>query len=318
MSQPVFQCEQFSVTPSAISPRLLQVEFKESVVAAYLKEMERYPIQALEYKSFLRFRAAQILNNLCEGKLRDVLMKSLVDRQHGALLVNPQGICRAEQGDDMVKIATAFVHLIGRSNFDAMTGTFYARWAVVNTDNSDSYLRQPRKPLELHNDGTYVNEPTDYVLMYKIDEQNMVGGDSTLLHVDDWEDLGLFFSNPLARRPIKWSAPPSKNVRAPVYHPVFEVDNEGRPVMLYIDQFAQPKDFEEGTWLADMGDSLENSPAKLSFPVPVGQFLLINNWFWLHGRDKFESHPQLRRELMRQRGYFSFATNPFTAGRTSD
>ena len=67
-----------------------------------------------------------------------------------------------------------------------------------------------------------------------------------------------------------------------------------------------------------MGDSLENSPAKLSFPVPVGQFLLINNWFWLHGRDKFESHPQLRRELMRQRGYFSFATNPFTAGRTSD
>lgn len=318
MSQAIFQCEQFSVTPSAISPRLLELNIKECVVKDYLKEMEKYPIQALEYKSFLRFRAAQIFNNLCEGNLHKVLVEHMANRATGALLVNPEGVNKVEQGDDMVKIATAFVHLIGRSNFDAMTGTFFARWAVVNTDNSDSYLRQPRKPLELHNDGTYVNEPTDYVCMYKIDEQNMVGGDSTLLHLDDWEDLDKYFNHPLARRPIRWSAPPSKNVKAPVYHPIFEVDSEGRPVMLYIDQFAQPKDFDEGTWLADMGDSLENSKAKLSFPVPVGQFLLINNWFWLHGRDKFESHPQLRRELMRQRGYFTFAQNPFTAGRTSD
>ena len=317
MATALFENPYFTVTPSCYSPKLLDVVIREEVISKFLKEVEIYPIQALEYKSFLRFRLAQILNNLCDGKLACMLKSTLINRDQGALLVNPEGINRPEQGDDMVKIATAFVHLIGRSNFDAMSKTFFARWAVVNTDNSDSYLRQPRKPLELHNDGTYVNEPTDYVLMYKIDEQNMVGGDSQLLHLDDWEDLDKYFNNPLARRPIKWSAPPSKNVSEPVYHPVFEVDNEGKPVMLYIDQFAQPKDFEEGTWLADLGDSLETSKAKLSFPVPVGQFLLINNLFWLHGRDKFESHPQLRRELMRQRGYFSFATNPFTASRTT-
>jgi len=33
--------------------------------------------------------------------------------------------------------------------------------------------------------------------------------------------------------------------------------------------------------------------------------LLINNHFWLHGRDKFLPHPALRRELLRQRGYFT-------------
>ncbi len=32
--------------------------------------------------------------------------------------------------------------------------------------------------MELHNDGTYVEEVTDYVLMMKIDEQNMEGGNS--------------------------------------------------------------------------------------------------------------------------------------------
>lgn len=311
MSHTNFKVTQFSVEPTPYSKRLLSVTFTKEVVQKFLKEVEIYPIQALEYKSFLRFRIAEILNNLCDKKLKPFLEKALSDRETGALLVNPESINDVSQGDDMVKIATAFVHLVGRSNFDSMTGNFYARWAVVNTDNSDSYLRKPTKPLELHNDGTYVKEVTDYVLMYKIDEQNMKGGDSQLLHLDDWEDLDKFYNHHLAKQVIRWSAPPSKNVSVDAYHPVFEADTDGRPVMLYIDQFAQPKNYEEGTWLADLGDSLENSKAKLSFPVPIGQFLLINNLFWLHGRDKFEQHPELRRELMRQRGYFSFSSNPF-------
>lgn len=309
----IFENKQLKVAPSKYSPKLVEMVFSKEVITKFLKEVEQYPVQALEYKSFLRFRVAEILNNLCDNKLQKVLQNVLSNREQGALLVNPEGINNVSQGDDMVKLATAFVHLIGRSNFDDMTGKYYARWAVVNTDNSDSYLRQPQKPLELHNDGTYVNQTTDYVLMYKIDEQNMKGGDSQLLHLDDWEDLDKYFNHHLAKRVIKWSAPPSKNVTEDAYHPVFEVDADGRPVMLFIDQFAQPKDYEEGTWLADMGDSLENSKNKLSFPVPVGQFLLINNLFWLHGRDKFERHENLRRELMRQRGYFSFTSNPFKA-----
>lgn len=313
MAKVIFENEQFKAVSSKYSSRLIDVIFTKKVIKEFLKKVEQYPVQALEYKSFLRFRIAEILNSLCDNKLQGFLQTSLANREYGALLINPEGIDKVEQGDDMVKIATAFVHLIGRSNFDDMTGKFYARWAVVNTDNSDSYLRQPQKPLELHNDGTYVNQVTDYVLMYKIDEQNMKGGDSQLLHLDDWEELDKYFNHHLAKRVMTWSAPPSKNVKENSYHPVFETDTDGRPVMLYIDQFAQPKDYEEGTWLANLGDSLENSKNKLSFPVPVGQFLLINNLFWLHGRDKFERHENLRRELMRQRGYFSFATNPFKA-----
>ncbi len=306
------QSQNLCVKPTPYSNRLLQVTISKEGITQFLKEIEVYPVQALEYKSFLRFRVAQILDQICDHQLKPFLERALGDRNAGALLVNPEGINRAEQGDEMVKIATAFVHLIGRSNFDQMTGQYYARWAVLNTDNSDSYLRKPDKPLELHNDGTYVNEVTDYVLMYKIDEQNMEGGDSQLLHLDDWEELGKFYNHHMAKRVMRWAAPPSKNVTQDVYHPVFEADSHAKPVMLYIDQFAQPKDYEEGVYLADLGDSLENSKAKLSFPVPVGQFLLINNLFWLHGRDKFKPHAGLRRELMRQRGYFSFSTNPFS------
>ncbi|SQJ16841.1 Protein CsiD [Salmonella enterica subsp. enterica serovar Heidelberg] len=81
--------------------------------------------------------------------------------------------------------------------------------------------------------------------------------------------------------------------------------------MRYIDQFVQPKDFEEGVWLSELSDALETSQNILSVPVPVGKFLLINNLFWLHGRDRFTPHPDLRRELMRQRGYFAYAASHY-------
>ncbi|HFZ8993221.1 TPA: glutarate dioxygenase GlaH [Citrobacter freundii] len=301
----------FTVSPSVQSPRLLELAFSAATVEAFLQQVEQWPVQALEYKSFLRFKVGKILDDICGNQLQPLLLKTLLDRREGAMLINGEGINDVAQADDMVKLATAVAHLIGRSNYDAMSGQYYARFVVKNVDNSDSYLRQPHRVMELHNDGTFVEQITDYVLMMKIDEQNMQGGNSLLLHLDDWEHLEEYFTHPLARRAMRWSAPPSKNVSKDVFHPVFDTDQQGRPVMRYIDQFVQPKDFEEGNWLSDLSDALETSKNILSVPVPVGKFLLINNLFWLHGRDRFTAHPDLRRELMRQRGYFAYNTNQY-------
>ncbi|WP_275285826.1 glutarate dioxygenase GlaH [Halomonas elongata] len=297
----------FTLSPSSPSPRLLSMTFSREVVEAFVEAVAEWPMQALEYKSMLRFRVAKILDDLCGNTLQPVLVNTLVDRATGGLQVVPEGLDDVEQADDMVKFATAVAHLMGRSNFDAMSGQFYARFVVKNVDESDSYLRQPHRVMELHNDGTFVEQNTDYVLMMKIDERNMAGGDSLLLHLDDWEDLERFYRHPLAHRRMRWAAPPSKNIARDVHHAVFDTDREGRPIMSYIDQFVQPRDFEEGNWLADMSESLESSAGTLSVPNPVGSFLLINNHFWLHGRDRFTPHPELRRELMRQRGYFTHA-----------
>lgn len=297
----------FSLNPSELSPRVLQLHFERSLVDTFLKEVEQWPVQALEYKSMLRFRVAKILNDLCDNKLQQLLIETLVDRNTGALLITPEGLNEVTQAEDMVKFTTAVAHLLGRSNFDAMSGQYYARFVVQNEDNSDSYLRQAHRVMELHNDGTFVEQDTDYVLMLKIDEQNMEGGNSLLLHLDDWADLERFSTDPMAHQPMRWSAPPSKKTSKDVFHPVFDIDRSGQPIMSYIDQFVQPKDDIEGNWLTDLSESLETSDAILSLPVPTGSFLLINNHFWLHGRDKFTAHQGLRRELMRQRGYFTHA-----------
>ena len=310
--------EGFALERSKESGRLMELRLSKATVNAFLAEVAELPVQALEYKSFLRFQFAKILDDICGGTLRPVVVNTLTDRGTGGMIVVPEGLDSVAQAEEMVKVSTAVAHLLGRSNYDAMSGKFYARFVVENVDSSDSYLRQPHRVMELHNDGTFVDQITDYVLMMKIDEQNMEGGNSLLQHLDDWADLGKYYHHPLARRVMRWTAPPSKNTKEDVFHAVFDADAAGRPTMRYIDQFVQPENYEEGVWLYQLGESLENSTSKVSIPVPIGSFLLLNNLFWLHGRDRFVAHPGLRRELMRQRGYFSIPTQSYQHGQTAN
>jgi protein CsiD len=51
--------------------------------------------------------------------------------------------------------------------------------------------------------------------------------------------------------------------------------------------------------------SMEASPATREVPVPVGDLVVLNNAFWMHGRAAFEPDVRLHRELMRIRGVFA-------------
>ena len=48
-----------------------------------------------------------------------------------------------------------------------MTDKYYARFHVKHQDSSDSYLRKAYTNLDLHTDGTYVKEKTDWLIMTK-------------------------------------------------------------------------------------------------------------------------------------------------------
>ena len=139
---------------------------------------------------------------------------------------------------------------------------------------------------------------------YKLMEENAVGGESRLLHLDDWEEMEIFADHPLGHTPMEYKSPPSKNVSKSVQRQTFYQRN-GRPCLCFIDQFAYPHTIEQALFLRDMSQSMENSPKTLSIPLPTGHILLINNHFWAHGREPFEKHPQLYRELLRQRGAFN-------------
>jgi protein CsiD len=305
----IFDPNGFSVNPYPTNERLQVVTLSNTVIKDFIAAVEQWPVQALEYKPFLRFTVADTLDALTENTLGVTLNSIMQNRATAAFVLDYEGdngLSGELATEFEIKLSTAVAHLIGLSDHDAMFGQYYARFTVRNVDSSDSYLRQAHRRMELHNDGTYVAHRTDFVLMQKLGEENMVGGESLLLHVDDWEELDKFYQHPLAKQDIIWSAPKSKNVGEKMVHPVFfEEDKQGKPHMLYIDQFAEPQNMAQGRYLFEMGESLEADPNYIQLKLPVGSLVVVQNHCWLHGRDKFVAHPDLSRELLRQRGHFT-------------
>ena len=185
-----------------------------------------------------------------------------------------------------------------------MYGKYYARFHVKHEDDSDSYLRKAYTNLDLHTDGTYVNEKTDWLLMTKIKEKNVEGGETVMLHLDDWEHCKELSNDPIGKQNFSWSSPKSKNVDYKIEHSVFSEDSEKRTQISYIDQFTEPKNMEQGNFLQRLSDGLEESKNKIITKLSTGSVLVVNNYFWLHGRKPFKENKNLNRELLRIRGSF--------------
>ncbi|MFL8939045.1 glutarate dioxygenase GlaH [Rossellomorea oryzaecorticis] len=284
------------------SSRMFQVDLAPAVISEFLSLTREISVQQLEYIPYMRHIAADHLNTLTNNSLQQVLSDILHDRETGGYTIGLQG--QTEDPDDYVKFSTAITHLVGSPNFDAMSGKYYARFTVNHIDNSDSYLRQPYRLFTLHTDGTFVDEPTDWLLMMKMKEENAVGGESRLLHLDDWNELDRFSNNPLASHKFTYKAPASKNVSQEVQRATFFLDNN-KPCICFIDQFVYPEKIDEAKYLKELSHSMENDPSLIELKLPVGDLVVLNNLFWLHGRAAFEKNPELNRELLRQRGQFS-------------
>ena len=113
--------------------------------------------------------------------------------------------------------------------------------------------------MDLHTDGTYVRETTDWILMSKLEEENVAGGETALLHLDDWEHLPELSKDKIGLQNFTWGSPKSKNIDYKVEHPVFSKDENGKPIISYIDQFPEPKNMEQGLFLQKLSDALEGS-----------------------------------------------------------
>ena len=300
----------FKVSQYKKNQRLQVITLSQKTVKKFAETIGQYNVQSIEYKPFLRFFVANSLNQATNNTLGNYLLKTIKDRSTGAVLLECESMDDSSlNGIDFIDfnilLSTAVSHLIGVPNLDSMSGKFYARFSVKNEDNSDSYLRQAHRRMELHNDGTYVKELTDWVIMQKMLEVDVEGGDSLLLHVDDWQDLDKFYQHPLAHENLQWGSPTSKNVGYKTYHPIFlDEQVEGQPRMSFIDQFVEPLNMDQGLYLYEMGESLESEANTFNVKLLEGSILIINNYIWLHGRDKFIAHKNLHRELLRQRGVF--------------
>ena len=286
------------------SKRIINIDIENEILDKLIFPFNKFDITALEYKPFTRFTLAKSLDDLTSNKLGKLMNKIIRDRETGCFIIGPKKINSKIDHNFLVKLSTAIAHLIGIPNHDSMAGKYYARFTVKHEDKSDSYLRKAYTNMDLHTDGTYVKEVTDWLLMTKIDEQNVEGGETAMLHLDDWEHCEDLYNDPIGKQNFIWGSPKSKNIDYKVEHPVFSSDADGKPTISYIDQFPEPKNMEQGNFLQRLSDGLEESKNKTITKLPVGSAIIANNYFWLHGRKPFKENEELSRELLRIRGSF--------------
>ena len=294
----------FEINLNEKSKRIINIDITDEILNKLIFPFNKFDITALEYKPFTRFTIAKSLDDLSNNKLSKLLNNIIRDRDTGCFIIKPKKLISKIDETFLVKLSTAVAHLIGTPNHDAMAGKYYARFHVKHEDKSDSYLRKAYTNMDLHTDGTYVKEKTDWLLMSKLEEKNVEGGETAMLHLDDWEHCDELFNDPTAKEDFIWGSPKSKNIDYKVEHPVFSSDKEGKPQISYIDQFPEPKNMKQGTFLQKLSDSLEESNNKIVTKLPVGSAVVANNYFWLHGRKPFKQHKELSRELLRIRGSF--------------
>ena len=294
----------FEISTHEKSKRIINIQIEDEILEKLIFPFNKFDITALEYKPFTRFTLAKSLDDLTSNQLSKLMNKIIRDRDTGCFIIRPKNFSSKINDTFLVKLSTAIAYLIGNPNHDAMAGKYYARFFVKHEDKSDSYLRKAYTNMDLHTDGTYVKENTDWLLMTKIEEKNVEGGETAMLHLDDWEHCEDLFNDPVGKQNFIWGSPKSKNIEYKVEHPIFSIDDQGKPQISYIDQFPEPKNMEQGNFLQKLSDGLEESKNKIIIKLDPGLTIVANNYFWLHGRRPFNENQELSREILRIRGRF--------------
>jgi protein CsiD len=295
---------ELTIIKNPSSKRIVNIQINDEILEKLIFPFNKFDITALEYKPFTRFTIAKSLDNLTSNKLSKLLNSIVRDRETGCFIIGPKKVSAKINDIFLVKLSTAIAYLIGNPNYDAMAGKYYARFFVKHEDKSDSYLRKAYTNMDLHTDGTYVKEITDWLLMTKIEEQNVQGGETAMLHLDDWEHCEDLFNDPIGKQNFVWGSPKSKNIEYKVEHPVFTTEDNGKPNISDIDQFPEPNNLDQGIFLQKLSVSVEESKNKVITKLAPGSTIVANNYFWLHGRKPFKENKELSRELLRIRGSF--------------
>ena len=166
----------FTISKHDNSKRIIKIDIEDEIIDKLIFPFNKFDLTALELKPFTRFTIAKSLDDLTNNQLSKLMNSIIRDRSTGCFVIGPKKITPKINDKFLVKLSTALAHLIGIPNHDSMAGKYYARFVVKHEDKSDSYLRKAYRNMDLHTDGTYVKEITDWLLMTKIDEQNVEGG----------------------------------------------------------------------------------------------------------------------------------------------
>ena len=286
--------------------RIVEVTIDEEQWGRFLYETNDFNEMVLTKRPYSRFIVADCLQKTLGHQYTQLIINAVQSHQQGAVFIKYPHVDSSLCGH--LKLATAFAYLLGHPYRDEMTQKYFAAIHLTTDTLGDSFLSEPYEDLRLHTDGTFYKKSVEWVILSKVIQRNIQGGELSLHHLYDLPELEELLQHSLAFSPFLFEASTSKNVGGVCSQSVFFKTN-GQLSIRFSDQFAYPQNKEEAFFLHQLSEYFENSSYRLVDPFPVGQLVILNNAFWLHGRLKINNKSTFIRQLLRIRGSFSNETH---------
>ncbi len=192
---------------------------------------------------------------------------------------------------------------------------------ITDPSNSvgPSHLPSPYNEDLLHNDGNKLNQEfDDYVAILISTKENCIGGQSKLLHLDDWSELSEFVKSPYAELPFNYIMrrneigslsrtealnPASKEMISIMERSLFYKSANGFCSRIS-PGYMHPADPSMWEYIQKVQTALAETHNCIDISLEVGQFWIVNNNFVLHGRRKILPNKDLYRVVHRVKGFF--------------
>lgn len=224
------------------SSRIIEIMINEKQFELFMDETKDFNATVLSKRPYSRFIVADCLKKILGDEHTTFVLKTIHANYQGAVFIKYPFVDNQLGGH--LKLATAFAYLLGKPYRDETTQTYFAAINLTHATHGDSFLSEPYEDLRLHTDGTFYNKPVDWVILAKVIQNNIEGGELTLHHIEDLQKLEYFLENRLAFSPFLFEASASKNVEKACNQSVFFKKN-GQLSIRFSDQFAKPKNKEE-------------------------------------------------------------------------
>src|SRR5882757_2914358 len=140
MAAPVDSHLRFSIESHPHHERLRHITVQRDALQNFFASVKDIDLQNVEYVPFMRFMLADALERAVGEGFASTLRQLVRDRSIGGFTLGVQDATADHR--DFVRFGTAVGYLLGPANHDSMSGTYYARFLVKDTDDSNSYLLQ--------------------------------------------------------------------------------------------------------------------------------------------------------------------------------
>ena len=151
-------------------------------------------------------------------------------------------------------------------------------------------------------------------------KKGCVGGNTELLHLDDWGDREEFLNSKFAERDMilvrgyltrhealkRWH---EEDLTVAMSSPFYQRD--GEYYSRVVSEHMHAIDDEGDVWFKTLIDSLAECKATRNLPLEPGSILILNNTFWFHGRSPIQRNPNLFRRYLRIKGYWKDSSEIF-------